>query len=123
MKALSIVAPSGTNIAKGLKTLEIRRWKPEIGSDEDLLIVENARFLHEDGAQDEDGRAVALVKVVNIRPFVPADMAAACANYFEDGWLAGVLADMRPIACEQPVLAARGIYEVDLDPALLRLRA
>jgi hypothetical protein len=53
MKALSIVTPSGTRIAIGAKTLEIRRWAPDLRADEDLLIVENTRFLREDGEETE----------------------------------------------------------------------
>jgi len=30
MKALSIVKPNGTRIAQGEKTLEIRRWHPDM---------------------------------------------------------------------------------------------
>lgn len=115
MKALSIVAPAGTQIAAGIKTLEIRRWKPDLGPHEDLLIVENTRFLLTDGDEDQDGRAVALVRVGAVRPFVPADMQAACASSFEAGWLAWELHDIRRLSRAVPVLAARGIYEVALD--------
>ncbi|MEL6516025.1 MAG: ASCH domain-containing protein [Pseudomonadota bacterium] len=115
MKALSIVAPSGTKIATGLKTLEIRRWEPSLRADEDLLIVENTRFLHRDGEEDRDGKAVVIVRVGNVRPFVPADVDAACASYFEEGWLAWELTDVRQVSHTKPVLAARGIYDVHLD--------
>lgn len=43
--ALSIVAPSGTKIAQGLKTLEIRSWTPKQLPLRDLVIVENTQFL------------------------------------------------------------------------------
>jgi hypothetical protein len=82
---------------------------------EDLLIVENDRFLREAGEEDHDGRAVAVVRVSAIRPFVEGDMQAACASYFEEGWLAWELTDIRPVASEERVLAARGIYEVNAD--------
>ncbi len=80
---------------------------------EDLLIVENDRFLHGDGDHDENGTPVAIVKVKAVRPFTLADMVTACASYFEDGWLAWELVDMRPIQFDARVVAARGIYEVD----------
>lgn len=115
MKALSIVAPNGTKIATGLKTLEIRRWKPSLHADEDLLIVENTRFLHRDGEEDRDGKAVAIVRVLNVRPFVRADVDAACASSFEEGWLAWELTDVREVIHAKSVLAARGIYDVQLD--------
>ncbi len=73
IKALSIVRPSGSRIASGEKTLEVRRWKPNLARSEDLLIVENGRFLHDDGDHDENGTPVAIVKVKTVRPFTLAD--------------------------------------------------
>lgn len=88
MKALSIVAPGGSRIASGDKTIEVRRWPPELAPDDDLLIVENGIWLHQDGDEDPDGTAVAIVRVARVRPFTLADMAAACASSFAEGWLA-----------------------------------
>lgn len=51
--------------------------------------MENERFLHSDGDEDDNGTAVAIVRLKAVRPFILADMQAACASYFEDGWLAG----------------------------------
>lgn len=59
--------------------------------------MENERFLHNDGDEDDNGIAVAIVRVKAVRPFILADMQAACASYFEDGWLAWVLSDIRPV--------------------------
>lgn len=112
-KALSIVTPNGGRIACGQKTLEVRRWQPHLDPSEDLLIVENGRFLHEDGDED-DGHAVAIVRVRAVRPFVEADIPAACASSYADGWLAWELTDVRPINPPLPARAARGIYAVDL---------
>ena len=113
IKALSIVRPSGRRIASGEKTLEVRRWEPNLTQSDDLLIVENGRFLHRDGDHDEGGIPVAIVKVKAVRPFTLADMEAACASYFEEGWLAWELADVRAIQSSARVIAARYIYEVD----------
>jgi len=113
IKALSVVRPSGRRIASGEKTLEVRRWKPELTRFDDLLIVENGRFLHRDGDHDEDGVPIAIVKVKAVRPFTLADMEAACASYFEEGWLAWELADVRPVHFSAHIIAARDIYEVD----------
>lgn len=60
MKALSIVRPAGTRIANGLKTLEIRRWQPEVRTGEEILLVENEHFLTTDG-QGEVGTAVDII--------------------------------------------------------------
>nr|WP_256580336.1 ASCH domain-containing protein [Pseudomonas sp. Irchel s3f7] len=58
-----MVRPSGARIASGEKTLEVRHWHPNLDPSEDLLIVENGRFLHIDG----DGIAVAIVRVKAVR--------------------------------------------------------
>ncbi|WP_225933070.1 ASCH domain-containing protein [Pseudomonas sp. OE 28.3] len=108
-----MVRPSGGRIASGEKILEVRRWLPDLDPSEDLLIVENERFLHNDGDEDDNGIAVAIVRVKAVRPFILADMQAACASYFEDGWLAWVLSDIRPVTPPVTIRAARGIYEVD----------
>ncbi|WP_454844646.1 ASCH domain-containing protein [Pseudomonas veronii] len=92
---------------------EVRRWHPDLDASEDLLIVENGRFLHNDGDEDDNGTAVAIVRVKAVRPFILADMQAACASYFEDGWLAWELSDIRPVTHPVTIRAARDIYEVD----------
>ena len=91
----------------------MRRWYPNLDPSDDLLIVENGRFLYSDGNEDDNGIAVAIVRVKAVRPFVLADMQAACASYFEDGWLAWELSDLRPVTLSVGIRAARGIYEVD----------
>lgn len=93
--------------------LEVRRWHPDLDPCEDLLIVENGRFLHTYGDEDDDGIAVAIVCVKAVRPFVLTDMQAACASYFEEGWLAWELSDLRSVKHRAAIRAARGIYEVD----------
>lgn len=75
--------------------------------------MENGRFLHTDGDKEDEGIAVAIVRVKAVRPFVLADMRAACASYFEEGWLAWALSDVRPVTHPVTIRAARGIYEVD----------
>ena len=115
IKALSLVKPSGSRIASGEKTLEVRRWHPELEPWEDLLIVQNGRFLHNEGEEDTDGLGVAIVRVKAVRPFVPADMQAACASRFAEGWLAWELSHVRPITPPVRVRAARGIYTVEIE--------
>lgn len=115
MKALSVVSPSGRLIASGRKTLEVRRWRPDLCPSDDLLIVENHRFLRQEGEKDENGTAIALCNVQRIRPFAPDDMAAACASSFEEGWLAWELVNVRPVSIPGYVLAARGIYDIIMD--------
>lgn len=96
-KTLSIVHPNGTKIARGEKTIEVRSWQPPENFNEDLLIVENKKFLCSDGEVDPEGTP------------------AACASRWEPGYYSWELTDVRPINSLTQVLAARGIYEVELD--------
>lgn len=114
IKALSIVFPNGSKIANGEKTIEVRSWLPPQDFDEDLLIVENQKFLKNEGDIDLDGKPVAIVKIKSVRTFVASDIDAACASRWEPGYYSWELEDVRPISTGQKVLAARGIYELDL---------
>ena len=87
---------------------------PDLMPNDDLVIVENGIFLNVDGEEDRDGRIVAVVRVAGVRPFLQTDVKPACANYFEEGWLAWELADVRPASSSRMVRAARGIYELEL---------
>ncbi len=112
MKALSIVYPGGTKIARGEKTIEVRSWRPPDGFDEELLIVENRKFLREDGEVDPSGVPVAIVKIRRVREFLKEDIPAACASRWEPGYFAWELAEVRPLTGSGEVMAARGLYEV-----------
>lgn len=114
-KTLSIVHPSGTKIANGEKTIEVRSWMPPSDFEGDLLIVENKKFLHNEGETDSDGVPVALVKIKKVRPYIESDIPAACASRWEPGYYSWELTDVRKINTSQKVLAARGIYETELD--------
>lgn len=112
--ALSIVHPSGAKIASGEKTIEVRSWEPTADFTGDLLIVENNKFLRSEGETDPNGRPVALVKIAKVRPYLESDIPAACASRWEPGYFSWELTDVRPLNSNQIVLAARGLYEVDL---------
>ena len=114
MRALSIVKPAGRRIASGQKTIEVRRWRPDLAVDEDLIIVENERYLLRDGDEDPDGRVVAIVRVAAVRPWMESDLKASCVATFEAGWLAWELHSVRPVTSDMPVLAARRFYELAL---------
>ena len=118
MKAISIVSPSGTRIAKGEKTIEVRSWLPTIALGEDLLIVENNNFLRTEGEIDPNGSPVAIVKIKNVREYLASDVSAACASRWEAGYYSWELEDIRPIHSKSKIIAARGIYEVELSSLL-----
>lgn len=112
MKALSIVRPAGTQIANGLKTLEVRRWTPEIRVGEEILLVENENFLTVDG-QEEAGKAVAVITLGKIREFRQEDIPQACASYYEEGWMAWEIRTVKKIEPPFSARAARKLYEID----------
>nr|WP_113867766.1 ASCH domain-containing protein [Brenneria salicis]NMN92918.1 ASCH domain-containing protein [Brenneria salicis ATCC 15712 = DSM 30166]RBP60962.1 ASCH domain-containing protein [Brenneria salicis ATCC 15712 = DSM 30166]RLM28298.1 hypothetical protein BHG07_17565 [Brenneria salicis ATCC 15712 = DSM 30166] len=112
MKALSVVRPGGTNIANGLKTLEIRRWYPEVGAGEEILLVENENYLREEG-QEEVGAAVAIITLGEIRKFKPEDIIQACASYYEEGWLAWEIRTIKKIDSPFSIRAARKFYDIE----------
>ena len=113
-QALSIVAPAGQRVSEGKKTLEIRSWRPESLPLKDLLIVENKNFLIQD--QDEEiGRAVAIVDIESAHLWAENELALAAASYWEDGYWAWVISNVRPIEKFVEVPAKRKIYSIDVD--------
>lgn len=114
MKALSIVFPGGSKIASGEKILEIRSWKPELSPEDDLLIVENNKFLRNE--EDTDlGKVVAVVRVKRVREYLESDIPAACGSRWEPGYFAWELDKVRSVKSKENVLAARGIYEIEFE--------
>jgi hypothetical protein len=115
LKALSTVFPGGTNIAQGKKTIEVRSWLPPSDFNEDLVIVENKKFLREEGDVDPEGIAVAIVKIKLTREYLESDITVAMASRWEPGYYSWELMDVRPITPPKPALAARGIYKLELS--------
>lgn len=115
LTALSIVTPHGGNIASGRKTLEVRSWRPDKLPLLDLAIVENGRFLREDGDSDPDGRLVALVDVHVVEPWRPDQVDAACASGWVPGYHAWHLENVRPVAEPPVVPAQRRLYRIGLS--------
>jgi len=114
-KALSIVYPGGQKIVSGEKTIEVRSWRPPLDLDGDFVIVENHNYLRKEGETDEDGRAVAIARIQKVREYLESDIPAACASRWESGYFSWELCDVRPLKNPEKVLAARGIYEVELS--------
>lgn len=122
LKAISIVAPSGTKIANGEKILEIRRWHPDLDENEDLLVVENQHYLSQTKETDPDGCAVALIQIGRVRNFRSDDLKAACASFYEDGWLAWEIKNIRPLKRPFRVVAKRKIYLLEVDEQHLQIK-
>lgn len=117
LPALSVVAPWGERISAGIKTIEVRSWRPIQLPIDDLLIVENQRRLTRAGDTDADGRAVAVVRIAEVHVWSIEEAEAACSTW-ETGWFAWVIENVRPIDPPFQVLAARKIYNVTVVPKL-----
>lgn len=114
-QALSVVAPAGIKIQSGLKRIEVRQWRPDALPLRDLLIVENKIRLSSSGvSEDPNGRAVALVDVMTVTEWKEEELAAATARYWEPGWLAWHLANVRPLKNKETVPAKLRLYEIEL---------
>lgn len=119
--ALSVLAPAGNLIVSGKKTLEVRQWQPDLLPLRDLVIVQNTIRLSSGGVtEDPNGRAVALVDIEAVAAWRETQIAEACATYWEPGWMAWRISNLRPLKLEVRVPARLRIYPLDLPemPAL-----
>ncbi len=123
IKALSIVAPNGSRIASGHKTIEVRTWLPSIDENEDILLVENKKFLFADNDFDLNGVPIAIIKIERVSSFEPEDITEACATVWSKGYYSWHLKDIRPISYTYFVEAKKGIYELNLVESELQYKA
>lgn len=115
--ALSVVEPAGERIRSGKKTLEIRQWSPESIPLRDLVIVQNKIRLSSNGVtEDPHGEAVAIVDVESVEEWKENEIYEACASYWEPGWKAWRLSNVRPLYLEERFPARLRIYTVELPP-------
>ena len=113
--ALSVVAPAGDLIRSGEKTLEIRQWSPDAVPLRDLVIIQNKIRLSSDGLTDDpDGKAVAIVDVESVEEWKESEINEACASYWESGWKAWQLVNVRPLYLDDRYPARLRIYSIDL---------
>ena len=111
--ALSIVAPSGQRIAQGLKTLEVRSWRPDQFPLKDLVIVENQTYLNNEG-DEELGVCCGAGGFHSIHTWQENEVDAACATYWAEGDLTRVIRNIRPIDPPIQVVAKRKLYRIEL---------
>ena len=64
--------------------------------------------------EDPDGLALALVDVVSCTEWTEDLLENSCASYWEPGWLAWHLENIRPLNISSPVPAKLRIYEIEL---------
>lgn len=113
-KALSVVSPAGDLICSGKKTLEIRKWKPDILPLLNLIIVQNNVFLTKDNPVDQNGKAIAMVDIYSIKDWKLEDLNSACGNYFENGWLAWEISNVRLLNYSIIIPAKLKIYNIEI---------
>lgn len=113
--ALSVVFPAGDLVRSGRKTIEVRQWTPETLPLRDLVIIQNQQRLSSNGiTEDPDGRAVAIVDIESVEDWKEDQINEACASYWEPGWKAWLLTNVRPLELETPFLARLRIYSIVL---------
>jgi len=118
-QALSVVNPAGTRISEGRKSIEVRKWSPDILPLKNLVIVQNEQRLSSNGLmEDPDGLALVLVDVVSCTEWTEHLLEKSCGSYWEPGWLAWHLENIRPLNIYSPVPAKLRIYEVELPEEL-----
>ena len=86
----------------------------EVTIGDQALIASGVQILAADHPRDEDGRAVAIVDVVDVHGWRPDELAAACASAWAPGWLAWQLVNVRPLPQAPRVPALRKLYSLPL---------
>lgn len=112
MKALSVRQPWAYLIASGKKTVECRSWRTNYRGP--LLICASGRAVIYNGERLEAGSALAIVELVDIRPFLKKHCPMACMKSAPDpGSWAWML--QKPILIEPfQVKGKLHLYDVDL---------
>ena len=107
MKALSVDQPWASLIARGEKTIEIRKWTTTYRGP--LLIV-STKLPHETLPL---GQALCICNLVDCRPMTKADEVAACRPGYPGAmaWVLGRVIGIEPF----DVTGRQRIYEVDIS--------
>ena len=120
MTALCLQQPWAELVACGRKTIETRTWNtPYRGS---LLIVaskkpdERALDVFPDVGSWPRGEAIAIAKVVNVRPMTEEDEDAACCGWYP-GAFAWELEEVERIRFPFKVKGRLGLFDVELPTA------
>lgn len=116
MIALSIVAPAVQQIIDGEKRIEVRSWTPSAPIMVDLALVENQRYLMEDG-DESPGELRAFVDVKGFHPWSEREASTSGATW-KPGYISWELSNVRELALPIVCVAKRKIYELDEIKAL-----
>lgn len=112
MKCLSVKNPYAGWIADGSKTIELRSWRSHYRGP--VVICASARGETTDHGMP-DGVVRCLVDLVDVRPFLKSDVAAA-KNAWRPGLFAWVLTNRRPL----PPIPVKGRLSLFDPPPTLR---
>ena len=117
VNALSIVSPSVQHIIAGKKVVEIRRWLPSKLPFLDLVLVENEVYLTEEGQEDPNGLARAVVDITGIHKWT-REAAKSLGIDWMPNYVCWELSNVRSIVPPIPCPARRKIYKIDINACL-----
>ncbi|RKU08390.1 ASCH domain-containing protein [Candidatus Poribacteria bacterium] len=117
VKALSIVSPSVQRIISGEKIVEIRRWLPPEIPFLDLVLVENEIYLTEEGQEDPNGLARAIVDITDVHEWTREEAESQGVDWIPD-YVCWELSNVRHIVPPIPCAARRKIYKIDINASL-----
>ena len=117
--ALSIVSPSVQRILAGKKVVEIRHWLPPEIPFLDLVLVENEIYLTEEGQEDPNGLARAVVDVTGVHEWTPEEAKSQGVEGIPN-YVCWELSNVRAIVPPIPCVARRKIYKIDINVRLPR---
>ncbi|MDE0465902.1 MAG: ASCH domain-containing protein [Candidatus Poribacteria bacterium] len=115
--ALSIVSPSVQRIVAGEKVVEIRRWLPPEVPFLDLVLVENEVYLTEEGQEDPNGLARAIVDITGVHEWTPEEAKSQGVEWIGD-YICWELSNVRRIEPPTPCVARRKIYKMNINACL-----
>ncbi len=120
--ALSIVSPSVQNILAGKKVVEIRRWLPPETPFLNLVLVENEVYLTEEGQEDPNGLARAIVDITGVHEWTREEAESQGVEWTPD-YICWELSNVRCIEPPIPCVARRKIYKINIDTVSTFLQA
>jgi hypothetical protein len=124
MRTVVLRSPWASLVAEGRKTVELRTWSTRYRGP--LLIIAGkgvdradvARWGHRDAPR---GVSLCVVDLIDVRPATSDDEHVACCP-IAVGEFAWIVANPRPVT-QLPMLGRLGLYEVEITPEALGLRA
>ena len=122
VNALSIVSPSVQRIVAGEKVVEIRRWLPPEIPFFNLVLVENEIYLTEEGQEDPNGLACAIVDVTGVHEWTREEAESQGVAWIPN-YVCWELSNVRRIEPPIRCVARRKIYKIDIDATSTFLKA